>query len=33
MNKCTESEMRGINMLRNPWFNKSSTFTEEERDR
>lgn len=33
MNNCTESEMRGVNVLRNPWFNKSSTFTEEERDR
>lgn len=30
---CNESEMRGVNVLRNPWFNKSSTFTEEERDR
>lgn len=33
MDNCTQSEMRGVNMLRNPWFNKSSTFTEEERDR
>lgn len=33
MNNCTDSDMRGINVLRNPWFNKSSTFTEEERDR
>lgn len=33
MNNCTDNEMRGVNVLRNPWFNKSSTFTEEERDR
>ena len=33
MNYCSDSEMRGVNLLRNPWFNKCSTFTEEERDR
>ena len=33
MNYCSDSEMRGVNLLRNPWFNKCSTFTEEERNR
>lgn len=33
MNNCNESDLRGVNLLRNPWFNKCSTFTEEERDR
>ena len=33
MNYCSDSEMRGVSLLRNPWFNKCSTFSEEERDR
>ena len=31
MNQC--KEVRGVDVLRNPWLNRGSAFTEEERDR
>ena len=32
MTDIKDTTLRGVNLLRNPWFNKSSAFTEEERD-
>ncbi len=33
MTCCNDNRPRGVHLLRNPWLNKSSAFTEEERDR
>ena len=32
MTDIKDTTLRGVNLLRNPWFNKSSAFTEKERD-
>lgn len=32
MTNCKDTPLRGVHLLRNPWLNKSSAFTEKERD-